>query len=129
MASYLGPRPSDTELTETIRYHFLIEVQHVTLRTHLRYVSENLDLLKRVEIMAINENYHGPNRPTRNQNHHPNRQGQNQKLKGEIKDKFARETLSTNVQVVGVIPHGIDDVIPAAGNEATRYQGIQGSRI
>jgi hypothetical protein len=55
MASYLEPRPSDTEIIEAIRYHFPIHVQRTMLGTQLRSIGEALDLLKRVELME------GPN--------------------------------------------------------------------
>jgi hypothetical protein len=51
MASHLEPRPSDTEMTEAIRYHFPTHVQWAMLGTKLSTIEEALDLLKRVELM------------------------------------------------------------------------------
>jgi hypothetical protein len=51
MASYLDPKPSDTEIIETIRYHFPISVQRAMLSIQLISIGEAVGLLKRVEIM------------------------------------------------------------------------------
>jgi hypothetical protein len=51
MATYLDPRPSDSEILEALRYHFPIGVQRTLLTSQPRTLEETLDLLKRVEMM------------------------------------------------------------------------------
>jgi hypothetical protein len=70
MASYLEPRPSDTEVIEAIRYHFPIHIKRTMLGTQLRSIGEELDPLKRVELMENQNPLQGPTNhtPTRHQN-------------------------------------------------------------
>jgi hypothetical protein len=76
-ASYLEPRPSDIELIEAIRSHFPVGVQRAMLTTQLRTIEETLDLLKRVEIMEMAENF--PRSHVQSTQNSPNvyRQGNN----------------------------------------------------
>jgi hypothetical protein len=64
MASYLEPRPSDTEAIEAIRCHFPIHIQRTMLGTQLRSIGEALDLLKRVELMEAQNPLQGPTNHT-----------------------------------------------------------------
>ncbi|PNF34182.1 hypothetical protein B7P43_G17752 [Cryptotermes secundus] len=68
MASYLQPRPSDTEVIEAVRHHFPVMVQRAMLGSYLSTVGEALDLLKRVEMMEADGSYRGSNPVT----HQPN---------------------------------------------------------
>ncbi|PNF35692.1 hypothetical protein B7P43_G17395 [Cryptotermes secundus] len=61
MASYLEPRPSDTEVTEAVTHHFPVMVQRAMIGSHLSTVGEALDLLKRVEMMEGDGSYQGSN--------------------------------------------------------------------
>lgn len=61
MASYLEPRPSDTEVTEAVRHHFPVMVQRAMIGSHLSTVGEALDLLERVEMVEGDRSYRGSN--------------------------------------------------------------------
>jgi hypothetical protein len=75
-ASYLEPKPSDTEIIEALRYHFPIQIQRAMLSNQLDSISETLDLLKRVEVMEASEGYQRPHNQA--PQIHPNAQRQNQ---------------------------------------------------
>jgi hypothetical protein len=77
MASYLDPRPSDCEIVEAIRFHYPIGVQRAMLSGHLRTIEETLDLLKRVEVMEMNEGIQRPHNQLQHQQQ-PNASRQNQ---------------------------------------------------
>jgi hypothetical protein len=57
MASYLDPKPSDTEIIEAIRYHYPLHVQRAMLNIQIRTMSDALDQLKRTELMKTQEQY------------------------------------------------------------------------
>jgi hypothetical protein len=57
MASYLDPKPSDTEIIEAIRYHYPLNVQRAMLNIQIRTISEALDQLKRIELVETREQY------------------------------------------------------------------------
>jgi hypothetical protein len=86
-ASYLEPKPCDTEIIEAIRYHYPMQIQRVMLSNQLNSIGETLDLLKRVEVMEASENfqrphqqapYHNPNAPRQNQTSPHDRRAQTQ---------------------------------------------------
>jgi hypothetical protein len=53
VASYLDPRPADTEVIGAVTYHFPTGVQRAMLSTQLR----SIDLLNRVEIVESHESH------------------------------------------------------------------------
>jgi hypothetical protein len=53
MASYLEPTPTDVEVIEAIRHHFLVMVQRAMIGIQLSTVGVALDLLRRVEMMGM----------------------------------------------------------------------------
>jgi predicted DNA-binding ArsR family transcriptional regulator len=57
MASYLDPKPSDIEITEAVRYHYLLNVQRAMQNIEIKTIREALDLLKRIELMETWELY------------------------------------------------------------------------
>ncbi|PNF16798.1 hypothetical protein B7P43_G18328 [Cryptotermes secundus] len=76
MASYLDPKPTASEIIEALRDHFPISVQRAMLSTQLRSIGEALDLLKRVEIIESQENYHNKYQdPKASHGYNPNRSG------------------------------------------------------
>jgi hypothetical protein len=75
MASHFGPRPSDKEVIEAIRYHFPLQVQRIMLGTQLLSIGEALDLLIHVELMEVQDAFHKPTNNTATQDTNSSRQG------------------------------------------------------
>ena len=76
-ASYLEPRPSDIEVIEAIRSHFPVVVQRAMLTNQLHTIEETLDLLKRVEIVEMTENFPRTNIQSTQNSPNVYRQGNN----------------------------------------------------
>jgi hypothetical protein len=82
MAAYLGPRPSEVDLIETIRAYYPISVQRAMLTNQLQTIEQALDLLRRVELMEQTDHYQKPHQPIPNLNPNPNPNPSNQNRSG-----------------------------------------------
>jgi uncharacterized membrane protein YgcG len=82
MAAYLEPRPSEVDLIEAVRAHYLLSVHRAMLTNQLQTIEQALDLLRRVELMEQADPYQKSHQPTHNPNHqnrsgnYPNRKDQ-----------------------------------------------------
>jgi hypothetical protein len=106
MATYIDPRPSDSEIVEALRYHFPIAVQRALLTNQLNSIGDALDLLKRVEIMESDGGFQRPHnqpqspnpnasRPNSQQARHDNR-GQTQNRVRQIQYSRSRNRYNGN---------------------------------
>jgi hypothetical protein len=55
MASYLEPKPTEIEIIEALRFHYPIDIQKSLLNIQTRTISETLEILKRIELLDIQE--------------------------------------------------------------------------
>jgi hypothetical protein len=55
MASYLEPKPTEIEIIEAPRFHYPIDIQKSLLNIQTRTIIETLEILKRIELLDIQE--------------------------------------------------------------------------
>jgi hypothetical protein len=99
MASYLNPSPPVSEIIESVKSHFPLNIQRAMLSNQLRTIEETLDFLRKVEIIETDNGFQRHHLLSQNQTQTHPRQGSNPSANDR------RGTTQNQVRQIQYYPH------------------------